>query len=335
MSKRPKKAIGFLTLVLFTTYSCAPKVQTQVLMPARFSEAAQYRKIAVLPFDSPRNSKLSGFHLEVESALAGVHVDGRPFFELLDRTTIEKVLQEHRLSLSALMDPSSTLRIGKLLGARGIYIGSVAAPRISEEYYREERTRCLDDNCKRVSTYNVTCLERTVYFSFTPRLIDVENGRVVYSRTISSSATSSGCRDTTPPQPAAELLQEAKNTAIKDFVMDVAPYYVSMSLKLMDSDEGIKSSQDRKKFQSALEFAKAGRMDRACKLWEEIENTGAVSVMYNLGVCREIEGNIHKALEFYRKADSMLHKPDRNINEAIQRVQKRLRDEEKLRLQLR
>jgi len=47
-------------------------------------------------------------------------------FVVVERKQLEKILREQRLSLSGLIDPESTIKIGKLLGADMLLVGSVA-----------------------------------------------------------------------------------------------------------------------------------------------------------------------------------------------------------------
>jgi len=50
-------------------------------------------------------------------------LSGEPGFTLLDRTTLARVLQEHELNLSGVVDTHQAIRIGKLVGARILVTG--------------------------------------------------------------------------------------------------------------------------------------------------------------------------------------------------------------------
>ena len=78
------------------------------------------------------------------------------------------------------------------------------------------------------------------------------------------------------------------------------------------------------------------RMDAACELWEEARRLEPEfpSILYNLGVCAESQGNFARALDFYRKADKALGNPDDNINAALKRVTAALKSQKKLEEQL-
>jgi Flp pilus assembly protein TadD len=122
----------------------------------------------------------------------------------------------------------------------------------------------------------------------------------------------------------------------KDFRRDIAPYYVTREIKLMDSTDGIDSPEAKDKFKSGLAYADKGRMDNACELWGEARNLAGNSpaLLYNLGVCAESRGDLDAALSLYKQADKKLGKPDDDISLALNRVSEAVKNKEKLREQL-
>ncbi len=330
-----RKVVAALGLCL--AISCAPKVQTTVLMPANHMEASQIKTVTVLPFtleDGFRRSKESvEFASQVEAAIASVIIDGKPYFKLIDRLTINRVIQEQKFNMSGLVSQDDVAKIGKLVGAKGVYTGVLHPIKKSQESYREERIECRENRC--ITKY-VRCTTRTLIFSFTPRLVDVETGRVVYSRTISIDVEDDGCDDTQPATSFEQLENHAKRMALEEFIRDVAPYYITMELELMDSKDNIQSKEDKEKFGSALDFAEKGRMDRACSMWEEIyeSNKNSISLNYNLGICKELSGKPAEALNFYKRADQLTKKPDELINKALKRALELLKRQEKLKKQM-
>ena len=73
-------------------------------------------------FDGPEGRK---FAAEIEGALASVTIDGKQYFSLIDGTKIEKILQEQAFSLTGAVDQTGAAKVGKLVGAKGIYTGIV------------------------------------------------------------------------------------------------------------------------------------------------------------------------------------------------------------------
>lgn len=326
-----------LFFVLALSACAPPAVRTQALMPAKSMEASRLRQVAVLPFDGLGGREIAA---EVEGAVAGITIDERQYFSVIDRVTLDKVLAEHKLQLSGAIDPATATQIGKLVGAKGIYTGNITVAKSEDHPYEEKRTGCAQydqkGKCIEPRTYTVPCTKRTAAFSFTPKLIDVETGKVVYANNITGYATASACKADIgyekPLPSGSDLIGTAKDSAMETFRKDIAPSYVTFNIKLMDSTEGIKSKGGQKKFEAGLEYAKAQRFDRACELWEEARefSPDSPSILYNLGVCVEIKGELEQALELYKKADRQLSKPDYRITEALARIKKAMEDRQKL-----
>ena len=95
----------------------------------------------------------------------------------------------------------------------------------------------------------------------------------------------------------------------------------------MDDTDGINSTVAKGKLKSGLLFAKSGRLDRACELWQQarMEAPDSISIIYNIGVCAEASGDLTNALALYKEADQNLLEPDPVINDALSRVQSRLK----------
>ena len=95
------------------------------------------------------------------------------------------------------------------------------------------------EKCAKWEEYNVSCTKRNATFAFTPKLIEVETGRVVYSN-VSDTATASVCEDSQKPLASgSELIGRTKKSALAMFRNDIAPYYVQFEIKLIDSTDGI------------------------------------------------------------------------------------------------
>lgn len=335
-----------LTFLLILASCAPPSIKTTSLVPGRFHEAATLKTIAVLPFEGTNGDKFSA---EIEAILASINIYDKQYFSLVDRSKINKMISEMQLSQSALVDPNTAVKIGKLVGAKGIYTGVITAEKSIDSNFREERSRCVQtvtkkdrkgreyNECVKHENYTVPCTKRDATFSFTPKLIEVETGRVVYANTLTGSAGSSACSDSQKPLSSHfELIEDAKQIAKERFRKDIAPYYVTMEIKLMDSTDGISSKESKKKFKQGLDFAENKRLDRACELWNEavIDSQSSPSILYNLGICSEISGELEQALDYYKRADRILNKPDDRITEAIERCSRALQRQKRLREQI-
>ncbi len=338
------KLIPYIMFLLFLS-GCATTIKTTVVRAAKHHDAAKFRDLAVLPFDGNAGEKVS---YQTEAALAGVSVANSQYFRLADRKQLSTVISEMKLGHSSLVEPGSMAKIGKLAGARAI-LGALATEQPTETRYREERSECEEyetitgkdgkkktGNCIRTRRWMVNCVKRQASVLFVPRLVEVESARVIYSRNLQRSRSSSGCLDYSTPETVAELANKAWREVISDFTRDVAPYSVVLELTLSDDDSGIPAGVPQSRFSQGFEFARATRMDRACEIWGELipYSTSAPFLLYNLGICAEIAGDYDKAADFFKKADRETKEPDENIGKALSRIQILQLEQKKLKEQL-
>lgn len=330
---------------IFLLSGCTTKVRVNMLQPAQYHEASLTKAVAVMPFSGHGGRQ---FAAELESVLAGIGIDDKQYFMLVDRASIDKVLSEMKFSQSGLVDEKTAVKLGKLVGAQGIYTGVVNNNTYADSHYTEKRQSCnqyiekKDKDGKSYRTcaswrhYTVNCTNRVANFSVTPRLVDVATGRVLYSRNLSATRDSGGCEDTNPIESEMILLEQAKERVKKEFRRDIAPYYITREISLMDSTDNIASKEAIDKLKRGIEYADKGRMDSACELWGEARNLapGSFVLLYNLGVCAESRGDLDAALLLYRQSDRILGKPDDDISLALNRVGEAIKNRSKLREQL-
>jgi tetratricopeptide (TPR) repeat protein len=154
-----------------------------------------------------------------------------------------------------------------------------------------------------------------------------ENGRVSYAKTIRARNSAVACSDATSPASSKEeLVKQAQELVLKEFRKDVAPYFVSVEAPVMNSSEGIPSGEGRDFFIQGLLAAEENRPDRACALWEKSAKFTSTSpgLQYDLGICRELAGELEAALEEYQKAEILLKGPNETVSTALDRVKKEI-----------
>jgi len=346
--KQKFKVLLVLISMSFLFVGCATKVAVQMLQPAKFHEASLTKTVAVLPFSGSDGQE---FASEIESVISGVNIDGKPYFNLVDRAMLDKAIAEMKLSTSGLIDPATAVKLGKMLQAQGIYTGVVSAVKTRDQKYTERREECERQEqkynrntkeyentgrCLSYRRWTVGCLQRTANFSAVPKLIGVETGRVLYSQNLSGTATDKGCEDGNPPSDEITLLGKAKGQALSTFRNDIAPYYVTNIIKLKDSTDKIDVSLAKDKLKEGVSWADKRRIDAACQSWGEAHNLApnSPSLLYNLGVCAESRADFQAALDLYKRADKELGKPDDDITLAILRADNAIKNKKKLQEQI-
>ncbi|HPX12421.1 MAG TPA: CsgG/HfaB family protein [Syntrophales bacterium] len=337
----PRAVAAAAIIVLLLVSGCATKIKVNMLQPAKYHQASLTRTVAVLPFEGKDGA---AFASELESVLASVMIGGKPYFTLVDRMSINKTLSELQLSQSGLLDEKTASTVGRMLGAQGIYTGTVTANDASDTVTTQTRTECaqykiLKDKdgkpyqgpCVRYVHRYVRCTDRVASFSVAPKLVDVSTGQILYAENLSDTARSYGCDDTGLVEAKEVLLKRVKDNVKKRFRTDIAPFYTTEEIALMNSKDMIPTKEAVEKLKQGIAFAGKDRMDRACELWEDArtEAPDSPAILFNLGVCAESRGDFGTALTFYHQADRLMMKPDDNITSALKRTQKAI-DNQKL-----
>lgn len=337
-----------IIMLIVVATGCATKVRVQMLQPAKFHEASLTKAVAVLPFSGHEGHE---FASEIESVISGVNIDGKPYFNLVDRTILDKAISEMKLSTSGLVDPSTAIKLGKMVAAQGIYTGVVTGSKTRDQRYTERREECEryqrrynsktkeyeeTGRCASMRRWTVQCLSRTANFSATPKLISVETGKVLYAQNLSGTSTAKGCEDTTLPSDEITMLSNAKSQVLGNFRKDIAPYPQTHVITLLDTTKNIEVSVAKDKLKEGINWADKGRLDTACLRWGEAHNLcpDSPALLYNLGVCAESRAELQLAQDLYKKADQRLGKPDDDVTLALSRVSIALKNQKKLQEQM-
>ena len=330
--------IVWLVLTAIMLTSCAPIFTTSTLVPAKGGDVSKLNPIAVVGFSGRGGNILAN---EVEATLVSTNVQGRPYFTVVDRKALDKVLQEIGFSHSGAVDEKTAVRIGKLVGAKGVVLGAVGNNGAFDTGYTEERTECLDKDrkafsfkpCKIERRYTVRCVKRDAHFSFTPKIIDVQTGQIVMSKSVTGSVSDKSCRDHGPVAGKAAMLSDAEQAALGEFRKLVSPYTQNVSFMVLTYDSTERPERATEMMKQGATWAKSGRLDRACKLWREsyqIHPYG-YAAHYNLGLCEEYHTrNLNAALKYYQEADDLSPEPVKAISQALSRVRKGVENQKKL-----
>ncbi len=329
---------GILLILALLFTGCATKIKTTMLSPGKAHGMAKVKRIAVLPFSGRGGNEVSA---DVEALLVSVRVDGKPYFSVIEREALKRVMKEQRLHLTGAVDEATAVKVGQLIGAEGIVFGTVTQNTTEDKHYSSRRSECAsrdkDGKCKSRREYSVSCTERNAFFSFVPKVVSVSTGQIVASETLTGQADDSACRGSRKPlMGRQELLEKARKEAFAKFRLIMAPYNVCMEIVLLDDDDSDPPDGAEDRIERGIEWAKAGRMDRACELWHEADDIhpNGYAIPYLLGVCAETTGDLDKALECYQKADRMTGEPVEEINQALARIRARIGKVKRLEQQL-
>ncbi|MBN2896388.1 MAG: hypothetical protein JXK05_10930 [Campylobacterales bacterium] len=314
------RRIGLYWIAIVLLQGCAQKVSIRALEPAAVDRAAMIKTVVVSRFGSD-SVDLSG---KIEVALSRQKVEGEPFFRVLGRKDLETILQEQRYQHSGLMDPSTAVEAGRLIGAQAIISGTLSRPSLQDTTYYEKRSECIDKGCNKMRNYEVRCTKRVSALSAQIRMVDVREGDIIYGETLSRSGEWSQCMDESAALPSKEMAaQQFAQEIAQTFVAKLTPSYRIFEVELLESPDLDYSSAQKKLHQDALAYIEHGRYDRAQELLSDlIESTMRRSYVafYNLGVVKEAQGAYDEAKSYYIQADRLSGRPIEQISVAVLRI---------------
>jgi len=348
-----KKIILCVSFLLFSLEGCAPTIIQHVLRPAELG-VGNYTNIAILDFDGKNGKSIARL---VESTLMQAKVNGNPYFKLVDRTRLEKVLSEQRFQTSGLADPSAIIKIGNILGVQAIITGNVDAYDSEDLNVIEQREK-YDPRTKQSYYYDVRCLQRRVFVSFTANVIGVQTGAIDASDSEQTDFTAKQCQggETIGEGlarvltggiefgPKEKMLREASLNAISKFVKKIVPQTEAQVITLKENDDdssilNLRPTPQEKTIaegmKSGCEYAKASLWDKAISSWNSVLQVkpNCAAAIYNIGVAWETKGDLLKAKEGYDQALSL--KPgDSDYIKATANINRRIQEKEELDKQL-
>lgn len=326
-----RKAYGAISLwscaCVMALAGCIPnKTNVNMLQAPEIAAASKYQTISVARFGGQHGETMSN---DLETALTNAKVQDKPVYRSVLRSSDTRSKSDDAKALSS---------SARSQGAEAIFTGEV-----TRADYKDERSSYQQYVCdkkekgkilgKCITGHNetVNCIERTATLRVQVKLIDAKDGNSVYSEVIEKSGKSKECGNTAPTD-GNTMLANLQAEVVNQVKKKVVPHEALISIELMAVDDGIRSEEARKQFPGAVEFAMAGRMDRACEMFRQMEESekSSIALNYNLGVCEESAGAFWKASEYYQLADRLTTAPDKLLNTAIARNESNIKKAGKL-----
>ena len=330
----PRTTLFFLTIFILFLNSCSQRISMKALEPAQIDRIATTKKISIAPFKNDR----VGLSTKIEANLANHRLDNEKYFTIVSRNDFNKIIKEQKIQNSGLLDENSAVEVGNLIGAEAIISGNVGRVTSSDTRFYEERTRCLDKKCKKITTYKVRCSKRIVGLSAEIRIVDVLLGDIIHAETMNRTRSYKHCNDDSRTIPSKEIAaQNIASTMAANFTYKLLPHYRSFYVELLDDPDLDYSDKQEELLEISLEYIELGRYDKAAKfLFELIDSTQQQSYVafYNLGVVKEAEGNYNEAKEYYKEADELMREPVVLISKAYLRINSLIQKRERANRQI-
>ncbi len=243
---------------------------------------------------------LSGGFLGLGKQIEGVTYTkgGRTnIFTIIERSQIDRVLKEQRMSLSGAIDERTAARVGQLLGIDAIIIGE-----INWEQRKEHSTR--DKITLELKTEKENCTENIVTSEASMKIISVETAEIIGTLAVREQIADKKCgSEQSKVASSSDLLAANLRIVSRKFVDYFSPSYEARQYEL----ERIRVRHLRKQASDAASFVDNRNMERALPLYYAIyeEDSYNPSAAYNLAVLLEIVGSYEEAAGYYEIASQL------------------------------
>ena len=308
----------FLLFVLFAQCGTT-MIVVPVMRPAEVN-LGKLKKIAV--------GRVSGEAArDVEDDLIGQLIESQTF-DVLDRSNLDKIIREYRLSMSELMDEKTALQLGNLIGAAALIFARVADHRYGEQVLEGQPYKDKEGR-----THVRYTREGKARVTINFRITDLTTGRFIFSRDISYDALAqTSAVDGRPARIDDEnLLTSARRNVVRQFVSRIAPHWENVNVRLLTDSE-------LPELESGISYVKIREWDRAIELFRSATEKYAGhkshhKAFYNLGIAYEFSARFEDAIAAFQRAHELEH--DNDYLAEIELCRRREREYQKLQEQLR
>jgi hypothetical protein len=265
--------------------------------------------------------------LAIEDQLRRARIDGRPYFDItFDASGSDRYFfydgdrGPARDAIWAADGPDATMR--------GYVSTEVREERATDKEVKECVKRDDKDKCVEEQVVKYECNDMIVSLRPEVRLV-TRDGRSLYSKSDYLTRSERYCADERRTPSVDSMVQSMVDQFASTVRYDMAPSYRSQDFRVLESRKGI-AKADRKAFGSAVKLTKNDPLG-ACLAFEALEATNPqdVSVLFNVGLCRESDGNLEGAARLYRQVLAI--EPGKDYAEdGLRRIASRYRAERQL-----
>ena len=330
-----------LLAIIILAFGCSKKVLLNVTKPARY-DVSDLKRIAIVDFKGPRRV----------GQTVGQKFQDRlwktQYFSILERQELRQILDEHALQMSGVVDDSTAVEFGKILGVDGIVFGDVFTYAVQDvpgtekvkeqvwtgEYETDKNGKVITEKVagkkqkkKKYKEEMVSrkTIQRNISVGVNFRLVSIETGeiRATDSKSRSFSKKYFPHKDKLPEK--TQILNQLTDEILASFVPLLSPHKVSISKTF---------EEDNDQVDLGIEMAQKNLWDKAIDIWqkEADKNPKNSAAVYNLGIAYEAYGDLSKAEEMYERALEIEPKDD--YMEALSHIRQRQVEQQKLEKQL-
>ena len=236
-------------------------------------------------------------------------------FTVVERERLQQVLKEVTLGQSGVVDEGSAAEVGRLLGVDAIIVGNVNVS-FRDRWFKENR----EDKQKR--TYEVDCERRTANVTAAIRIVNIETGAIIGSKSSHKKQEKKHCRGEGGSLDTPEVLVDKCLSQIANELVDYfAPCFEYQKLKFAK----IKAKDFKHQQEIAKKALEAYDLDTAYLQYAAIVEQDPYNhaANFNLGALHEAVGNYRQAQEKYNLAYKLKSKEGK-YRDARKRVAKQV-----------
>lgn len=335
-----KRIIPILLLIPLV-FSCSQKVMINVTKPAQYN-VSDIRRIAIFDFNGPANSG------KLMSGKFTNQLWKSQYFSIMERKELNKILDEHALQMSGIVNDSTVVEFGRILGVDGIIVGDVTAYNVTDRRGREKvkekvwkgdyetdkngNVIYVTEGRKKVKKklyveelVNRDFISRSATVAAGFRLISVETGEIRASDSDSRSNSRKYYPHKDKLPSSDQMLDAMAESIISRFIPLITPYQVAVSKEF---------DEDNDQVELGIEYAQKNLWDKAEQVWQaEVDKDPMNSAaIFNLGIAAEVMGDLDRAEQLYDQALSIEAKD--LYMEALSHIRQRKVEQQKLMEQL-
>lgn len=331
-----------IVLTVFFLSYCAQKTVIKAVKPAEL-DVGGLKRIAVLDFRGPRGTG------EKIASIFTSKLFSTNFYTLVERSELQKILEEHALNMSGVVDVETAVQAGNLVGVQAVIVGDVINYKCEDhrrtkkekrkvwtgEYEKDKNGNFIYEKTLfgkkvkkkkyREELVDVEVIEREATVTLSFRLIDVQTGQIRATRETSHSYKKSVKSGSGSLAPKQAILNRLTHQCVDDFVRMLAPHTVSIETKFARGNNEVNRG---------IEFAKNDLWDKAQQVWEGVvsKDPSNHAAWYDLGLALEVQGMYEPAEKAYDRAVTL--KSKKLYLKALKRIRQAIKDRQKLEQQL-
>lgn len=320
-----KRAVaGLLAGLGLTTAAQAETLPVAGIYAAGEDGPSEVQFIALGNFGGRAGERVA---LAIEAELRRAQVNGQPYFDITfdssggDRYYFyDSDAGPERQPAIEQDGPEATMR-----GYADTEVRENDAPdkEIKECVRRDDKDKCIEEQ---IVKYR--CRDMVVSMRPELRLI-TRGGRSLYSKSDYLTRTERYCADVRGRPSVDSMVQSMVDQFAGTVRYDMAPSYDRKGYRVLESRKGV-AKEDRDAFKKAVKLTKNDPLG-ACLAFEALEanNPEDISVLFNIGLCRESEGDLDEAARLYRQVLAL--EPGKDYAEdGLRRISSRRRAQRQL-----